>query len=71
MAADRAAELFLWHRLFGPEKAGEVINRRWLRLHYLLYYDYDILQVIVILSRAGMVNDPRAQEALDLVERKR
>jgi hypothetical protein len=70
-AANRAAELFLRHRLFRSEATGEVIDKQWLKLHYPLYYHYDILQALVILSRAGKVTDPRAREALDLIESKR
>lgn len=70
-AADRAAEFFLRHRLFRSEKTGEVIERAWLKLHYPLYYHYDILQALVILARAGKVRDPRVCDALDIVESKR
>jgi hypothetical protein len=70
-AADRAAEFFLRHRLFRSEKTGEVIDNAWLKLHYPLYYHYDILQALVILARAGKVRDPRAREALDIIESKR
>lgn len=48
-----------------------MIDPRWLRLHYPLYWHYDILQGLVILSRAGKVRDPRTQEALDILESKR
>ncbi len=70
-AANRAAELFLRHRLFRSEKTGEVIDSAWLKLHYPLYYHYDILQALVILSRAGKVRDARCDEALDIIESKR
>ena len=42
-AADRAAELFLSHRLFRSLSDGEVIDRRWLALHYPPYWHYDVL----------------------------
>ena len=67
----RAAELFLRHRLFRSEKDGAVINPEWLQLHYPLYWHYDILQALVILSRLGPLTDERLQEALDTVEHKR
>ena len=70
-AIDRGSELFLRHRLFRSEKTGEVIDDAWRKLHYPLYYHYDILQALVILSRAGKIGDPRATEALDLIESKR
>ena len=70
-AAERAAELFLRHRLFRSEGTGEVIDKEWLKLHYPLYYHYDILQALVILARAGKARDPRAQQALDIIKSKR
>jgi hypothetical protein len=42
-----------------------------LKLHYPLYWHYDILQALTILSRAGRLNDPRTTEALDILEAKR
>ncbi len=70
-AIDRAAELFLRHRLFQSEKTGKVIDSAWLKLHYPLYWHYDILQALVILARAGKLRDPRCIEALDLIASKR
>jgi hypothetical protein len=70
-AIERAVELFLRHRLFRSEKTGAVIDDAWLKLHYPLYWHYDILQALLVLSRAGKVRDPRAREALDIVEGKR
>ncbi len=70
-AIERATELFLRHRLFRSERTGKIINDEWLKLHYPLYWHYDILQALVILARAGKVCDPRCDEALDLIEGKR
>jgi hypothetical protein len=84
-AADRTVELYLQHRLFyslgtgiprknGPNRrppAGQVIDQRWLKLGYPNYWHYDILAVLMLLARIGRINDPRAYEALDLLERKR
>ena len=69
-AINRAAELFLRHRLFRSEKTDAVIDDEWLKLHYPLYYHYDILQALVILSRAGKTRDVRCNEALDHIESK-
>lgn len=69
-AAERASEFFLRHRLFRSEKTGDVINPEWLQLHYPLYWHYDILQALRVLALLGKLNDPRVQEALDIVERK-
>lgn len=70
-AADRAAEFFLIHRLFRSHKDGNIIARQWLRLHYPLYWHYDILQALRVLSLAGKLRDERAEEALGIVESKR
>jgi hypothetical protein len=70
-AAARAAELFLSHRLFRSLAGGEVIDRRWLALHYPPYWHYDVLQALLILSRLAKAGDPRAGEALELLLRRR
>jgi hypothetical protein len=70
-AAARAAELFLSHRLFRSLQDGEVIDRRWLSLRYPPYWHYDVLQALLVLSRLGVVGDPRAADALELVARRR
>jgi hypothetical protein len=70
-AADRAAELFLEHRLFRTLDTGEVINRQWLSPRYPPYWHYEILQVLLVLSRMGMASDPRTSDALLELERRR
>jgi hypothetical protein len=70
-AAHRAADLFLDHRLFRSRRTGEVIHQEWTNLHYPPYWHYDILQALLILARLDLVGDPRAGDALDLLEHKR
>ena len=83
-SADRAVELFLEHRLLyslgsGSGRrgrahrcpAGEPINPMWLQLRYPSYWHYDILRVLQILTRMGKVGDPRTNDALDELERRR
>jgi hypothetical protein len=70
-AAARAAELFLPHRLLRSLSDGQVIDRRWLALHYPPYWHYDVLQALLVLSRLGKAGDPRAGEALELLMRRR
>ena len=70
-AAQRGADLLLEHRLFKSPRTGAVINERWLDLRWPPYWHYDILQALVILSRMGRLDDPRAADALDEVERQR
>jgi hypothetical protein len=70
-AAQQAGALFLQHHLFLSERTGKVIDRRWLVPHYPPYWHYDIFQALLVLSRFAAVADPRADAALDAVERKR
>jgi hypothetical protein len=70
-AAEKAGELFLRHKLFRTERSGKVINREWLKLHYPLYWHYDILHGLKILMLLDVLKDKRCQEALDIIEAKR
>ncbi|TMI28636.1 hypothetical protein E6H36_00295 [Candidatus Bathyarchaeota archaeon] len=68
---DKAADFFLQHHLFRSDKTGETVNPEWLKLHYPVYYHYDILQALMILWRSGRLDDSRTKDALDIVEAKR
>ena len=70
-AADRAAELFLEHRLFRSLRTGEPIADSWLVAHYPPYWHYDVPQALLVLSRLGKLDDPRAHDALDLLRSQR
>jgi hypothetical protein len=70
-AANRAADLFLDHRIFRRSGTGEPIDPKMLTLRYPAYWHYGLLQALLILSRMGLAADPRAAGALDEVERKR
>jgi hypothetical protein len=61
----------LSHRLFRSLSDGQVIDRRWLALHYPPYWHYDLLQALLVVLRLGKVRDPRAAEALELRRRRR
>jgi hypothetical protein len=64
-AAARTAELFLEHRVFRRLGTGEVIDRRWLSLHYPPYWHYDVLASLLLLGRAGKAADTRTSDAVD------
>jgi hypothetical protein len=70
-AVDRGVEFFLERRLFRKRSTGEVVDPEWLRLHYPAYWHYDVLQALLVLSRADRLSDPRVADALDLIESKR
>ena len=70
-AADRAAELFLEHRLFRALSTGERINDEWLTPHWPPYWHYDSLQALVVLARMGRAADPRAADAIGELQARR
>lgn len=69
-AAERASEVFLRRRLFRRVRDGAVIDPEFVRLHYPLYYHYDILGGLKAIARVGRARDRRCVEALDLLEEK-
>lgn len=70
-AAERAAELFLEHRVFRSLATGAPIHRSWVALAYPPYWHYSVLHALLVLARMGKVRDSRAADALDLLERRR
>lgn len=69
--ARRAAVLLLEHRLFRSLHSGEVIHPSWTKPHYPPYWHYDILQGLRLVEAVGYLDDPRAQDALDILGRAR
>jgi hypothetical protein len=70
-AAAHTAELLLEHRLFRRHGTGEPIHPSWVVLHYPPYWHYDIGHALLILARMDHARDPRAADALDLLESRR
>ena len=71
IAAEHAADVFLIRQLFKRRSDGQVINHRFVLLHYPLYWHYDILFGLKVMAEAGFIDDPRCAAALALVESKR
>lgn len=69
-AAKRASEIFLSRRLFKRRSDGAVMRAEFTKLHYPLYWHYDILLALRIMAETGHLDDPRCRPALDLLERK-
>jgi len=65
------AEVFLKRGLFRRFTDGEVIDPRFLELHYPYYWHYNILYGLIVMNEIGCLDDPRCAEALDLLESKR
>jgi hypothetical protein len=70
-AAERTAELLLEHRVFRSLKTGEPIKESFVVIHSPPFWHYDFFQALVVLARMGLATDPRARDALDLLEERR
>ncbi|GIE99326.1 hypothetical protein [Paractinoplanes rishiriensis] len=67
-AARRAAEVFLTRRLAFRRSTGELIRAEFAKLHYPLYWHYDVLAGLKGMAELGLLGDPRCADALDLLE---
>ena len=70
-AAARAADVFLRRRMFLRARDNAVMRAEFTRLHYPLYWHYDILHGLKVMAEAGFIDDPRCEAALDLLASKR
>ncbi|HEY7565478.1 MAG TPA: hypothetical protein VIA81_11195 [Acidimicrobiia bacterium] len=70
-AAIRAAEVFLTRELAFRRRDAEVMHPDFLRFHYPLYWHYDLLGGLVGIGEVGLLDDPRCERALDLLEEAR
>lgn len=70
-AAAQSREFLLMHRLFKSDKTGEVIDKKWLMLSYPSRWFYNILRALDYFQAAGAPYDPRVQDALDVLLKKR
>jgi hypothetical protein len=70
-AATRASEIFLSRSLFKRRSDGACMKTEFAKLHYPLYWHYDILFGLRVMAETGHLDDPRCGPALDLLEQKR
>jgi hypothetical protein len=70
-AVERAAEVFLKRQLFKRQRDGSVMDQHFTRLHYPVYWHYDILFGLKVMAEAGYIGDTRCRAALDLLASKR
>jgi hypothetical protein len=70
-AAQASREFLLLHRLFRSDRTGEVIDKKWLMLSYPSRWRYDILRALDYFQAAEVDYDPRMQDALDVLLKKR
>jgi hypothetical protein len=67
-AARRAAEVLLTRRLAYRVSTGTLMHPEFAKLHYPLYWHYDVLGGLKGLAGLGMLGDERCADALDLLE---
>jgi hypothetical protein len=67
-AIQRGAELLLDRKLLWRRTTGELIKAEFAKLTYPDYHFYTYLLGLKVLSEAGLINDPRCQPALNLLE---
>lgn len=69
-AANRAAAVLLERRLLFRRTNGRLIRRDWANLHYPVYWRYDVLAALRGLAEAGLLDDERCQQGLELLQSK-
>lgn len=70
-AKSRAHEFILMHHLFRSDKTGEIIRPSFLKLAYPCRWYYDILRAMDYFRAAGVKHDPRMNDALRVIVKKR
>lgn len=70
-AAEEAREFLLQHRLFRSDRTGEIIDKKWLMLSYPSRWKYDILKALCHFQAGGAPYDPRMDDALEVLLKKR
>ncbi|MGQ0847949.1 MAG: hypothetical protein ACT4OP_02290 [Actinomycetota bacterium] len=70
-ARARAHEYLLQRRLMYSLRTGELINGRWRLMSFPPRWFYDVLRGLDYLRHAGVDRDPRAEEAVKMVDGKR
>jgi hypothetical protein len=68
---ENAVEFMLMHHLYKSDKTGKIIDVEWTKLHFPLFYFYDILHGLRVLSKLGYAHDERIRDALELLESKK
>jgi hypothetical protein len=70
-AAREASEILLTRKLYKRRSDGKVMREEFTRLHYPLYWHYDVLFGLKVMAEIGRIHDPRCADALDWLESKR
>jgi hypothetical protein len=54
-AVEHAADVFLKRDMFRRQSDGQVINPKFIQIHYPPYWHYDILCGLKVMAEAGLV----------------
>jgi len=68
---DKSREFLLKHRLFRSDRTGNIIDKKMLMLSFPSRWKYDILRALDYFQFSGFNYDPRMQDALDILTKKR
>jgi hypothetical protein len=66
-----AEEYLLNRRMFRSLRTGEVIDERWLRFSFPMFWHYDVLRGLDYLRNAGVEPDSRVKEAIEILIKRR
>lgn len=69
-AVERGVEFLLIHHLYKSDRTGKIIRPEWADLHFPLFYFYDILHGLRVISSLGFGQDDRANDARELLRSK-
>jgi len=67
-AVEKAAEVFLRHRLYKKSTGEDIILPNFMQLAYPAYWHYDVLVGLLLMDEIGRLSDPRCKDALDWLE---
>ena len=70
-ARKRAEDYLLGRRMFRSLRSGEVIDKRWLRFSFPMFWHYDVLRGLDYLRDAGVRPDSRVDGAIEVVIKRR
>ena len=70
-ARKRAEDYLLGRRMFRSLRSGEVIDKRWLRFSFPMFWHYDVLRGLDYLRDAGVRPDSRVDGAIEIVIKRR
>jgi hypothetical protein len=66
-ARKRAEDYLLERHMFRSLRTGEVIDKRWLRFSFPMFWHYDVLRGLDYLRNAGIKPDSRVGDAIETV----